>query len=224
MKTRFSILLMSLFAYNIMYAQADLSGVWNGTLNVAGELHLVLHVTQLADGAYSGTLDSPDQNVSGIKCDTVTVNTNLSGSTLNFAISKIKVSYTGKLLNDSTLSGTFTQGIIRPQTPKPPFPYKSEEVFYNGNGLQYGGTITIPQGKGSFPAVVLITGSGQQDRDETIFNHKPFAVIADALTRDGFVVLRVDDRGKGNSTGKNRGNGTHKKFRKGIVKHVCGTI
>ena len=67
--------------------------------------------------------------------------------------------------------------------------------------MQYGGTITIPQGNGNFPAVLLITGSGQQDRDETIFNHKPFAVLADAFTRDGFVVLRVDDRGIGNSTG-----------------------
>ncbi|HEY2727832.1 MAG TPA: alpha/beta fold hydrolase, partial [Parafilimonas sp.] len=164
--------------------------------------------------------DSPDQNVSGIKCDNVEVNTGTNDTaTLSFTITKIKLSYTGKLINDSTLSGTFTQGInvpldlhrtgvaytakniIRPQTPKPPFPYKSQDVVYNGNGLQYGGTITIPQGDGKFPAVLLITGSGAQDRDETIFNHKPFAVIADALTRDGFVVLRVDDRGIGSSTG-----------------------
>lgn len=218
MKIKFS-LLVSLLIYNITNAQINFSGTWNGTLNVAGELHLVLHITQLPDGTYTGMLDSPDQHVSGIKCDTVKAVTDASGNTLNFIINKLKVSYTGTLLNDSTLSGTFTQGvnipldlhrsdipfvakkINRPQTPKPPFPYKSEEVIYNGNGLQYGGTITIPPGNGTFPAVLLITGSGQQDRDETIFDHKPFAVIADALTRDGFIVLRVDDRGIGNSTG-----------------------
>jgi pimeloyl-ACP methyl ester carboxylesterase len=219
MKMKFIIPVISLFMYSKIYTQTDFSGTWNGTLNIAGQLHLVLHVTQSSTGIYSGALDSPDQNVTGIKCDKVETKTDASGNTLSFAITKLQVSYTGKLLNDSTLSGTFTQGvnipldfhrsdvpfvakqINRPQTPKPPFPYKSEEVIYNANGLQYGGTITIPQGKGDFPAVLLITGSGQQDRDETIFGHKPFAVLADALTRDGFVVLRVDDRGIGNSTG-----------------------
>jgi pimeloyl-ACP methyl ester carboxylesterase len=219
MKIKLIILIISSFIFNNVHAQTNYSGIWNGTIKIAGELRLVLHITQNPDGSYSGTLDSPDQNALGIKCDTVQEKDDASGNTLVFTINKLKVSYTGKLINDSTLSGTFTQGanipldfhrtslpfvaqqIIRPQTPKPPFPYKSEEVIYNKNGLQYGGTITIPQGNGSFPAVVLITGSGQQDRDETIFNHKPFAVIADVLTRDGFVVLRVDDRGKGNSTG-----------------------
>ncbi len=219
MKIKAFWIIIGLSAANFLHAQTNFSGIWNATLNVAGQLRLVLHVTQLNDGSYSGTLDSPDQNVSGIPCDKVEVNTNATGSTLSFTINKIKVSYTGKLLNDSTLSGTFTQGvnlpldfhrtnspftatqILRPQTPKPPFPYKSEEVIYNNNGLQYGSTITAPQGSGKFPAILLITGSGQQDRDETIFNHKPFAVLADALTKDGFVVLRVDDRGIGKSTG-----------------------
>lgn len=211
---------MVVFAHNIIFAQADVTGIWNATLNIAGDLHLVLHVTKTQNGLYEGTVDSPDQNVSGIKCDKVDVGTSVEGNTtLGFTITKIKLSYTGKLLNDSVLTGTFTQGItttldfhrtnvpftakniVRPQTPKPPFPYKSEEVIYNGNSLQYGGTITIPQGSGPFPAVLLITGSGPQDRDETIFNHKPFAVLADALTKDGFIVLRVDDRGIGTSTG-----------------------
>ena len=206
---------LCLFFVNLLNAQTNFSGIWNGTLNIAGSLRLVLHVTQAPDGSYAATLDSPDQNAAGINCDKVTI----TGTTLVFTIDKIKVSYTGNLVNDTTLSGTFTQGasiplnfhrtatpfvakvMNRPQTPKPPFPYKSEEVVYSGKGLQYGGTITIPQGKGDFPAVLLITGSGQQDRDETILNHKPFAVLADALTRDGFIVLRVDDRGVGNSTG-----------------------
>ena len=220
MKIKFISFILLILSYNILNAQADVTGIWNGTLKVPGDLHLVLHISKSQTGLYDGVLDSPDQNVSGIKCDKVEVSTSTQDSViLSFTITKIKLSYTGKLVNDSTLSGTFTQGItipldfhrtgvaytakniIRPQTPKPPFPYKSEDVIYNGNGLQYGGTITIPQGNGRFPAVLLITGSGAQDRDETIFNHKPFAVIADALTRDGFVVLRVDDRGIGKSTG-----------------------
>jgi len=232
MKKKLITLLASFFVFVAINAQSNFSGNWYGTLHVAGDLRLVLHITQLPDGSYSGLLDSPDQNVSGIKCDTVTIAT---GDILNFTINKLKVSYTGKLLNDTSLSGTFTQGanlpldfqrteipvvkIIRPQTPKPPFPYRSEEVIYNVNGLQYGGTITIPQGSGPFPAVVLITGSGQQDRDETIFNHKPFAVLADTLTRNGFIVLRVDDRGKGNSSG-NFAASTSADFAKDVIASV----
>lgn len=219
MKMKWILFFTGLFICSISNAQTDFSGSWNGVLNIAGQLHVVLHVTMLKDGTYSGTLDSPDQNAYGIKCDTVEAKANVTGGTLTFTLSKLRVSYTGTLLNDTTLSGTFIQGVSvpldlhrsavpyvakqinRPQTPKPPFPYKSEEVIYAGNNLQYGGTVTIPQGGGSFPAIIMITGSGQQDRDETIFNHKPFAVLADALTRNGFIVLRVDDRGIGNSTG-----------------------
>jgi pimeloyl-ACP methyl ester carboxylesterase len=91
----------------------------------------------------------------------------------------------------------------RPQTPKPPFPYTEEEVRYPNSvaGIEIGGTLTLPAGPGPHPAVLLITGSGSQDRDETLFGHKPFAVIADRLTRDGVAVLRVDDRGVGKTTG-----------------------
>jgi hypothetical protein len=91
----------------------------------------------------------------------------------------------------------------RPQTPKAPFPYKSEDVTYPNESARIilGATLTLPEGKGPFPAAVLITGSGAQDRDETLLGHRPFAVIADALTRRGIAVLRVDDRGVGKSTG-----------------------
>jgi len=91
----------------------------------------------------------------------------------------------------------------RPQTPKPPFPYAIEEVAFPGKsaGVTMGGTLTIPAGAGSHPAVILISGSGAQDRDETIFNHRPFHVLADHLSRKGIAVLRYDDRGVGKSTG-----------------------
>lgn len=92
----------------------------------------------------------------------------------------------------------------RPQTPVAPFSYISENVHFTNadRSVQFGGTLTFPEGKGKFPAVILITGSGQQDRDETLFGHKPFWVIADALSREGFAVLRIDDRGVGETTGK----------------------
>lgn len=94
-------------------------------------------------------------------------------------------------------------GLDRPQTPKPPFPYRSEDVTYPNekDRVTIGATLTLPEGDGPFPAVVLITGSGPQDRDETILGHKPFAVIADRLTRNGIAVLRADDRGVAKSTG-----------------------
>lgn len=93
----------------------------------------------------------------------------------------------------------------RPQTPKPPFPYASEEVAFDNAaapGVKLAGTLTLPEGPGPHPAVVLITGSGPQDRDETIFEHRPFAVLADHLTRKGIAVLRYDDRGVAGSTGE----------------------
>lgn len=94
---------------------------------------------------------------------------------------------------------------VLPQTPVPPFPYTEIEASYDNParpGVHLAGTLTVPKGKGPFPAVVLITGSGKQDRDETVFGHKPFFVLADYLTRRGFAVLRVDDRGVGGSKGE----------------------
>ncbi len=109
-------------------------------------------------------------------------------------------------------------GPKRPQTPKSPFPYGTREVSYENtiDGAKFSGTLTIPEkatfGGGPFPAVLLITGSGSQDRDETLFGHKPFAVIADTLTRAGIVVLRADDRGVGGSTSPKLGQETTEDF------------
>lgn len=89
----------------------------------------------------------------------------------------------------------------RPQEPKPPYPYRAEDVTYPSAKITLAGTLTLPDGPGPFPAVLMITGSGQQDRDETTAGHKPFLVLADALTRAGIAVLRVDDRGVGGSGG-----------------------
>jgi pimeloyl-ACP methyl ester carboxylesterase len=190
-------------------------GTWQGKLNVGVELRLVLHVKLQPDGTLSSTLDSPDQNAFDIPTDT----TIAKGNELGFEMSKLNVSFTGKLTNDTTIDGTFTQGgdvalvltrtdvpmkaLQRPQTPVAPFPYTSLDVEFDGarTGLHYAGTITIPAGKGPFPAAVMITGSGPQNRDEEILLHKPFAVIADHLARNGYIVLRVDDRGIGKTSG-----------------------
>lgn len=106
-------------------------------------------------------------------------------------------------LAKTTADAVRSAGPQRPQTPAPPFPYTQREVTYENpvDGTKLAGTLTIPQGAGPHPAVIFITGSGPQDRDETIFGHKPFAVIADHLTRHGIATLRVDDRGVGGSTG-----------------------
>lgn len=122
----------------------------------------------------------------------------------------IHASYKGKLNSDNTINGTFTQGMPlplnlkkgeasrpkRPQEPQPPFPYRSEEVTVRNerDGINLAGTLTLPEKGTKFPAVVMVTGSGAQNRDEEIMGHKPFFVIADYLTRNGIAVLRCDDR------------------------------
>jgi len=198
---------------------ANYQGSWQGKLDVAGGLKIVFHIKDNGNNGLTATADSPDQSAFGLKCDTTWVAAGL----LTIEMRQMNASYTAKLVGDSALEGTFKQGAElplvlkkaataapaarkRPQEPQPPFPYKSEEVEYDNTslGLHYGATITIPAGKGPFPAALLITGSGPQNRDEEMMGHKPFAVLADALTRNGFVVLRVDDRGIGKSSGQFR--------------------
>ncbi|HWQ32377.1 MAG TPA: alpha/beta hydrolase [Blastocatellia bacterium] len=197
-----------------------ISGDWSGVLDVgAAKLTLVLHLAQDATGALSAKVDSPDQGASGIPVDTVT----FAGQTLKFEMKQLMASYEGTLNSDGTeISGKFTQGGVsfpltlkrgvkpkeppkRPQEPKPPYPYREEEVSYENKaaeGVRLAGTLTLPKSQGPFPAVLLITGSGPQDRNEALLGHKPFLVLADHLTRQGIAVLRVDDRGIGKSTGK----------------------
>jgi pimeloyl-ACP methyl ester carboxylesterase len=199
--------------------QADkkgVEGVWEGSLKVGPmELRLVFHITQ-KDGKRTATMDSLDQGAKGIPIDTV----DLKEGILKLELKKLKASYEGKLKPDgSAVDGMWKQGPVdlpltlkrvekatevkRPQLPKKPYPYDEEEVSYENPkaGLKFFGTLTRPRGNGPFPAVLLIPGSGSHDRDETIFGHKPFLVLADHLTRKGVAVLRVDDRGVGKSTG-----------------------
>jgi pimeloyl-ACP methyl ester carboxylesterase len=191
-----------------------LDGDWTGAITPAGAtIRLILHVTTDARGTIV-TLDSPDQLAYGVPLSTLA----RTGQTVRFSLNGS--SFTGTLaadgqVIDGTWSGPDYKGALvltrratqaaaprRPQTPLPPFPYRAETVTVeSAPGVRLAGTLTLPAGKGPFPAVVLITGSGAQDRDETILGHKPFAVIADRLTRDGIAVLRMDDRGVALSTG-----------------------
>jgi len=188
------------------WAQPLLDGTWQGTLDAgAVKLRLALHISH-SGGEYKSTLDSLDQSALGIPVNETTV----TGNVLHFEIARLRASYEGTLSTDgNSIRGTFTQGAamplelrrvdkieapLRPQMPKPPFPYRSEEVKIESGRETLSGTLTSPQGNGPFPAAILITGSGTHDRDETLFGHKPFWVIADYLTQRGIAVLRVDDR------------------------------
>jgi len=212
----FSLILLVLIISFSATAQTvqKLAGTWEGVLNVGQELRIVFHIKLDNKGVLMASADSPDQSAYGLKCDT----TFIKEDSLIIQMKNLRATYSGTLKNDSTLQGIFNQGIplplnlkkvekasvkIKPQEPKPPFPYKNLDVVYENadKSLKYGATITIPNGNGPFPAAVLITGSGPQNRDEEIMGHKPFAVIADYLTRQGYIILRVDDRGVGKSSG-----------------------
>lgn len=198
-----------------------LDGTWNATINRNGaDLRFVLRVRTTSAGTVA-LFDSPDQLAMGLPVQDLV----RDGQTVRFKLSASAATYEGTLSQDqSKLAGTlttagqpavpvtFTRGSAsavaeppkRPQTPKAPFPYTVEEVAFDNaeqSGVRLAGSLTLPAGKGPFPAAILITGSGQQDRDETLMGHKPFAVIADYLTRRGIAVLRFDDRGAGKSTG-----------------------
>jgi uncharacterized protein len=195
---------------------SDMDGAWEGVLDVGQKLRLVLHVTTTKEGL-EGTLESPDQGASGLAATV-----KRDGGSLSFEVAMIGAKYQGTIEKDrSAINGTFSQSggefplalkrgtpaqppePRRPQNPVKPYPYRAEELKYPnpGAGIELAATLTIPPGKGPFPAVVLITGSGQQDRDETLMGHKPFLVLADYLTRKGIAALRSDDRGAGESGG-----------------------
>ncbi len=194
----------------------DITGKWNGMLKVQGmELRLVFHLTKSGD-TYSAIMDSPDQGVSGIPMTTAT----FDNSEIKLTHSAASILYTGKYVSDEKITGTFVQSgqsfpmdltrealekskLIRPQEPVKPYPYYSEDVVISNiaDSLTLNGTLTLPTKEGKFPVVILISGSGPQNRDEELLGHKPFLVISDYLTRNGIGVMRYDDRGTGKSTG-----------------------
>ncbi|MDR1879881.1 MAG: alpha/beta fold hydrolase [Tannerellaceae bacterium] len=209
MKQIIVVLLSSLVSV-VVWGQG-FTGQWGGVLKVQGiQLRLVFHLTETG-----GAMDSPDQGAKGIPLTSVSY----ENATLKLAIANAGIEYEGTLGDDGVIAGTFKQGgltlplnlsreaavntLVRPQEPVKPYPYHEEEVsFENAEaGVTLAGTLTLPEREGAAPAVVLISGSGAQNRDEELMGHKPFLVIADYLTRNGIAVLRFDDRGTAGSTG-----------------------
>lgn len=195
-----------------------LIGYWSGGLYQVSvlALRMGLEVVPAPCGQVLVMLDSPDQQVDNMPLTGLRV----TNDSLFMELAYVGGSFRGAIApGASAISGDWMQGgatltlkferadsvasFARPQDPKPPFPYVAEEVTYQNarDGTKFAGTLTIPEGEGPFPAVVMITGSGAQDRNESIMGHRPFMVIADHLTRNGIAVLRSDDRGVGGSTG-----------------------
>ena len=194
-----------------LQAFAAVEGKWKGKLNL-GTTTLSLAV-RIAEGGKVAWMDSPDQMAFNIECDTLTV----AGNSITVGVKRMGILISGTLSDaDNSFSGSFRQGLAklpfemayvstnpyleRPQTPQPPFPYDIEEVTFSHGDVTLTGTLTKPAGKKNLTAVVLVSGSGQQNRDEEVMGHKPFAVLADHLTRGGVAVLRYDDRGTGGSS------------------------
>ena len=190
-------------------------GNWLGSLKISSiSLRIVLKISKNEKDGYKAIMNSPDQTDKDIPVEKVEI----AGDSIKLFVDAIGGSYKGKLA-DTLLDGVWNQGgrefplsltrtdkiveINRPQNPKKPYPYKEEEVtvLNNSANITLAGTFTFPEKGDIFPAVVLITGSGPQDRDEALLGHKPFLVLSDYLTRHGIAVLRCDDRGIGKSTG-----------------------
>ncbi|MCU0413778.1 MAG: alpha/beta fold hydrolase [Ignavibacteriaceae bacterium] len=213
----------------------DLEGSWAGTLKISNvELRIVFNVIKDSSGKLLANLDSPNQGAYGIAVDDVII----KGDSIKFIVEVVKGFYAGKIYPDSLkISGIWNQGGMalpldlrktekvekpkRPQEPKAPFPYISEEIkFINPEtGDTLAGTLTLPNDLGPFTAVILVSGSGPQNRDEELLGHKPFLVLADYLTQNGIAVLRYDDRGIGESTGDFR-NATTEDFADDVLAAV----
>ncbi len=211
----FVIFLFTIIPFNTVSAQ-DITGKWNGLLKLPNNpLNLVFHIQQDSSGL-TGTVDSPDQHATGLPMTAV----QFQDSLLHVEMTNLNVVYDGKLVKNR-IEGFFKQNgmviplmlsreavekpaLTRPQDPVQPYPYHSEDVKFENPkaGITLAGTLTLPQKTGKFPVVILISGSGPQDRNEELAGHRPFLVLADHLTKNGIGVLRYDDRGFGSSTGK----------------------
>ena len=209
-----SIFITAFSIFNSFLFSQDLSGSWNGKLEVQGmELRIVFNVEEDESG-FSSTMDSPDQGAKDIPVS----KTEYRNDSVFFEMNNLMAKYSGRLISKDTIGGEFVQGLLktnvtlvrgkrvtlnRPQEPKPPYPYTSENVTFENKTAEItlAGTLTKPEGEGPFACAVLISGSGPQNRDEELLGHKPFLVIADHFTRNGIAVLRYDDRGVAESTG-----------------------
>jgi uncharacterized protein len=204
-------------AHNPEDAKFPVEGLWQGALESKGmRLRFQLHVSHDTEGELIGALDSLDQGVPGLPA----INITLKEFAFHFEIPVLAGAYDGTLnAARNAITGEWSQSDLkqklefkrsdqplelrRPQNPAKPYPYREEEVTFSNAAAEVtlAGTLTLPRGNGPFAAAVLIGGSGVQDRDEQVYNHKPFLILSDYLTRKGIAVLRYDKRGAGKSTG-----------------------
>ncbi|TRZ44319.1 alpha/beta hydrolase family protein [Robertkochia solimangrovi] len=212
MKNTLAILLILFLSHHV--SGQNITGDWYGEIQIQGlNLSIQFHISETENG-FQSTMDSPDQGATGIPVTTTTY----QAPNLTLKVSSAGLEYNGVFDEQSqTINGNLTQmgnsfplkldrnkkEKERPQLPKAPFPYKSEDISFTNtiDGITLSGTLTIPEGKGPFPSVVLVSGSGPQNRDSEIMGHKPFWVLADHLSRNGIAVLRYDDRGTAASKG-----------------------
>lgn len=199
----------------VLQSQAQVEGYWKGQIDLGAQKIEMGFDIKVTEKGFATTLDIPAQGAFDVPVD----KTEFHQGKLDLRMDAMNATYSGEL-KGLAIEGSFTQHGVsfplileravkeakqaRPQDPKPPFNYKAEEVTFanpkEGNSLA--GTLTIPEGEGPFPAMVLVSGSGRQNRDEELMNHRPFWVVADYLSRRGIAVLRYDDRGMGGSTGE----------------------
>ena len=209
----------ALLLYSVLSFSQDISGKWNGTVKLGEdkEISFIFNIENIQN-EYVTHLSIPSQRVAGLKPQ----NTSFKDGVLFIDGANLGIKYEGTFYeNDQQFKGNFTEGANtlplnlkqgelksevknnRPQEPVKPYPYNEEGVVFENSeaNVSLSGTLTLPRNNKKSPVVILISGSGPQDRDETVANHKPFWIIADHLTRQGIAVLRFDDRGVGKSTG-----------------------
>ena len=212
MKTLYTFLLTIVLS-SITLAQ-DITGDWHGELKFQGNSLGINFRINTTENGFASTMDVPLQGVEGYKSDATTY----IDSLLTIQIKELGIQYQGKLALKDSIVGNFSQNGMsfklnlkrgnnlpnRPQEPKPPYDYVIKEVSYKSTSddVVLAGTLNLPKGDGPFPAVLLLSGSGPQDRNSSIFGHKPFLLLAHELTQSGIAVLRFDERGVGESGGR----------------------
>ena len=207
---------LSLVVGSSAHSEPNVAGHWEGQIHTPDQPLKVGVDLAHSNGSWSGTIDIPEQDAKGLPLSRISIKGSEDSACVKFAIPEVpgNPTFEGHLGGD-VISGQFTQagasfgfrlsrktivGPKRPQEREPPYSYEVEEVRFENGPVSLAGTLTIPRGEGPFPAALLISGSGLQDRDSTLFGHRPFWVIADYLTQAGIAVLRVDDAGIGEST------------------------
>ncbi len=207
MRTKLFSIILCISIVSVAFSQS-IDGYWEGTVSLPGNTSLRIGFSISQKDSLHVEMDSPDQYVTGI----ATQNVSFQDSILKIGIPSINASFNGKLSAEGDISGTFRQGmklpltltrgherlvLSRPQTPQEPFPYLTEDLVFKSRDNKYdliNGTLTLPEDGKPTALYILISGSGWQNRDEDILGHKPFAVIADHLTRNkAAAVFRYDD-------------------------------